>query len=200
MPSGEEDKEAEELKRLALKVGRSIEAWYGGGSVTWTMTSSLALGVGPTAGMMLRLHRRRLTKRQEGWHVPEPATTLAEKLCRLGREGVAEPEELRVLCARADSLEEVARVGEVLAADGRTADLGVALYALARATLIICRGSAGNAPRSTLRLLSRAACLLSEHLSAGSEEALKEASVVAVDALNEAEELAEGAGQGSPDL
>ena len=53
----------EELKHMARKVGRSVAAWYGSGApVEWTLTSPLSLGVGPTAGRMMRFHRKRLRK------------------------------------------------------------------------------------------------------------------------------------------
>ena len=51
----------DKLKHMARKVGRSVAAWYGSGApVEWTLTSPLSLGVGPTAGRMMRFHRKRL--------------------------------------------------------------------------------------------------------------------------------------------
>ena len=57
------DKEIEELKKIAIKVGRSIIAWYGSGPVDWSLTSSLSLGAGPVAGKLMRFHRKRLRKK-----------------------------------------------------------------------------------------------------------------------------------------
>ena len=58
-----DEKEIEELKKTAKKVGRSIIAWYGSGPVDWTLTSSLSLGAGPLAGKLMRFHRKRLRKK-----------------------------------------------------------------------------------------------------------------------------------------